>query len=316
MPRLIEADTDESIELGDLVEMLEGGRFDQNDEDGMAEWGPALKKLANNRRFLGDLVIKELKQHCAGQIGRNQYTPQVILLHGGSTRFLLRANLWPAESDSVVVNSGPDPFFYGVPHDHNFSFLTVGYLGPGYWSDYYEYDHESVLGVAGEKVDLRFIERSRLAPGKVMLYRKHRDIHSQLSPDEMSVSLNILAVSGGSEFRKQYRFDLERSEVEGIINRSGAETLVRLAAHFGGDNGRDLVEDFAERHPSDRIRFAAWKAKAAAIPDVDGRIALYERAASRSSATVRAMALGEAERIRTTRGWIENPPEASRATAL
>ena len=38
--------------------------------------------------------------------------------------------------------SGISPFFYHVPHDHNFSFLTVGYLGPGYWSEYYEYDYE------------------------------------------------------------------------------------------------------------------------------------------------------------------------------
>ena len=133
MPLRIDGETP-AIELGDLVEMWPGG-FDPEDEDSIAAFGPALGKLGNNRRFLGDLVVEELKRNCAGQVERNHYTAQVILLHAGPG-FAIRANFWPAAEDSVVVNSGTDPFFYGVPHDHNFSFLTVGYVGPGYWSDY------------------------------------------------------------------------------------------------------------------------------------------------------------------------------------
>src|SRR5688572_3669469 len=113
MPRLIAADSEERIELAELVDLLETGPFDPDDEDNMASWGGALRKLANNRRFLGDLVIEQLKQNCAGTLPPSQYSPQVIVLHGGSKRFLLRANIWPAVGDSVVVNSGTDPFFYG-----------------------------------------------------------------------------------------------------------------------------------------------------------------------------------------------------------
>ena len=305
MPRLIETRRDEEIELGELVEMLETGGFDAEDEESMVAFGPALAALANNRRFLCDLVIEELKQHCAGQKARNQYGAQVVLLHGESKKFLIRANFWPAATDSVVVNSGSDPFFYGMPHDHNFSFLTVGYLGPGYWSDYYEYDYERVVGYEGEKVPLRFVERSRLAQGKVMLYRRHRDVHSQLMPDSLSVSLNILAMSPSSEFRDQYRFDLERSEVTSIINPSGLSTLVRLAAHFGGGEGRELVDDFAARHPSERIRFAAVRAQAAAAAGVDGRIAVYESAARDPSRFLSEMAEREVRRLESTRAWFE-----------
>src|SRR4028118_323675 len=96
---------DAAIELAELVETLQD-RFDPRDEQGLAQWGPALRRLANNRRFLGDLAIEELKQHCAGQTARNQYSAQVILLHGGSRKFVLRANLWPSENDSVYANSG------------------------------------------------------------------------------------------------------------------------------------------------------------------------------------------------------------------
>ena len=105
--------------------------------------------------------------------------------------------------------SGPAPFFYDLPHDHNFSFLTVGYLGPGYWSDYYEHDGDAHAGLDGEPVELRFVERSRLSEGRVLLYRAHRDIHVQRPPDSFSVSLNILAADPGQHWRTQYRFDID-----------------------------------------------------------------------------------------------------------
>jgi hypothetical protein len=308
VPRVIDTRTEDSIELGDLVEMLETGPFDADDEDNFASWGEALKKLANNRRFLGDLIVEELRRSCDGSLQRSAYSPQVIVLHGGAKKFLLRANFWPAESDSIVVNSGTDPFFYHMPHDHNFSFLTVGYVGPGYWSDYFEYDYDRVVGFSGEPVDLRFVERSRLEPGKVMLYRAHRDVHLQLPADEMSVSLNILGISNSHEFRDQYKFDVENKRISGILNNNALEPLVALAAHFGGEEGRSLVEDFAERHPSDRIRFTAVRARAATAADLDGRIAVFERAARGSNPFVSAMAKREAERIELGRQWIENPP--------
>jgi hypothetical protein len=291
------------IELGDLVESLERD-FDPLDDAALPEWGPALSQLANNRRFLADLVIDELKRHCSEQTVRNHYGAQVVLLHGASRKFMIRANFWPAENDSVFANSGAKAFFYGLPHDHNFDFLTVGYLGPGYWSDYYEYDYENVLGYPGEPVDLRFIERSCLSEGKVMLYRKHQDVHSQLPPERLSVSLNIIASDAAIEFKEQYSFDLESSTVAGFVNRSGLESLIRLAATFGGGNGAELIDHVAQRHPSDRMRFAAWRAKAAQAADVDGRIAVYEEAAHCGTGQLAALARAEAARVRSGRPWL------------
>jgi hypothetical protein len=316
MPRLIEPLASDSIELGELVEQLETSHFDAEDEESIASFGPVLARLGNNRTFLADLVIEELKQRCSDQVARNQYGPQVILLHGSSRNFLIRANFWPATSDSVVVNSGTDPFFYDLPHDHNFSFLTVGYLGPGYWSDYYEYDYGSVVGFPGEKVDLKFVERSCLSEGKVMLYRRHLDVHRQLPPDSLSVSLNILATSPVTEFRDQYRFDVDKGEIGSILNPSALATLVRIAAHFGGENGKDLLEGFARTHPSDRIRWSALRARAGAEPTLDGRLALFAAATSSPSRLVSAMAKREVEKLEAGRTWIETPPAyAVRETA-
>lgn len=314
MPQLIAAETEERIMLGDLVAMLESGPFDADDEDCIASWGPALKKLANNPIFLGDLIVAKLKTGSSASDERSQYSSQVIVLHRGKN-FLIRANFWPSERDSVIVNSGTSPFFYDVPHDHNFSFLTAGYIGPGYWSDYYEYKYDRVAGYSGESVDLRFVERSRLDKGKVLLYRAHRDVHRQLPADAMSVSLNIVAVSQSHDFRDQYRFDTERSRIVGIINNNSLEPMLALSAHFGGQAGAELLDHFAATHPSDRIRFAALKAQASVAGGVDERIAVFERAMRTPNRFVSAMAKREAERIAASRGWIERPPPEPIAAA-
>jgi hypothetical protein len=304
MPRVIACRDEDSIELGDLVAALNDDRFDPTDEDSFAAAGPLLKRLANNRTFLADIAVAELKDRCARQSLESRYSSQVIMLHRASEKYFIRANFWPSERDSVFKTSGNSPFFYHVPHDHNFSFLTVGYLGPGYWSEYYEYDFDAVAGVPGEKVDLRFIEKSRLDPGKVMLYRAHRDVHNQLPADDMSVSINIMHASPSLAFLNQYRFDVKTCEIAGILNKSSTEALLALAAHQRGGNGRDLVEDFAGRHPCERIRFAALRELAAAEGDVD---AALERLADGAAGGrfVAAMSAIEAAKLSAGRGWIE-----------
>ena len=305
MPRVIHCPTQEKLELAELVELLEAGSFDSQDEDNFASWGIHLRKLANDRNFLANLMMTELKQRCAGQLRDNQYSAQVVMLHARpNSKFALRANFWPALKDSVVRHSGPDPFLYGLPHDHNFSFLTVGYLGPGYWSDYYEYDYGSVVGYPGEHVDLRFVEKARLDQGKVMLYRAHKDINLQLPADAMSVSINILETSHSSVFRDQYRFDLENRTIDGIMTRTSLEPMLALAAHYGGEEGEDLLRNFAAAHPSERVRWAALRAQAAAAPGIDGRIAVFERGTRTDSLLVSAMARREIARLEAGRAWI------------
>lgn len=315
MPRVIDAPTEDLLDLASVVDLLDSGDFDARDEDNFASWGQALKKLGNNRAFLADLMIDELKQRCSGQMRGNQYSAQVIMLHVSRNGYLIRANLWPAEADSVVRQSGTDPFFYHLPHDHNFSFLTVGYLGPGYWSDYYEYDYEQVAGVTGEAVDLKFIERTSLSQGKVMLYRAHRDIHLQLPADSMSVSLNIMEHSHATAFRDQYRFDIPGRSIAGILTHSSIEPLLMIAAHHGSGNGMDLVTHFADSHPSERIRWCALRARAGTAATLDERIALLEEGTRDKSALVAGMARRMVDQLERGRQWIETAPAMEHAAA-
>jgi hypothetical protein len=305
MPRIIPVDAEDSTTLGDVVEALETGGFDPRDEENFASFAPLLKKLANNRTFLSDLVVEELEDRCNGQKMSNQYSSQVIMLYNKSNRFMIRANFWPALTDSIVQHSGTAPFFYDVAHDHNFSFLTVGYLGPGYWSDYYEIDYDKVAGYDGEKVDLRFIEKARLEQGKVMLYRAHKDVHRQLPADAMSISINIAETAPGLEYRDQYRFDVDTGHVSSIISALGVEPLLSIAAHFGGEKGKEMLDHYAAHHPSARIQMSAIKAQASVAGSVDQRLAILERAARHSHPYVAAMAGLRAKALETSRGWLE-----------
>ncbi len=260
MPRLIEGAAAAPIGLDELVDHCESAAFDPRDEAGLEVAAPWLRGLAANRDFLADIAIAELKTRCAGQKRDNPYSAQVMLLRPPGGKYVLRAAFWPAERDHVVRMSGTAPFLYHVPHDHSFDFLTVGYLGPGYWSDYYDYDGESVTGLAGEPVALRFVERSALSEGRMLLYRANRDIHAQRPADALSVSLNILATAPDQGWRRQYRFDLEKSVIAQCMTLSSAQLLLELAVGTNVGNGIDIAHEFARHHMSDAMRLTAWRA--------------------------------------------------------
>jgi hypothetical protein len=264
MTRSIDPGDGAAIGLDALIDTLETTAFHAHDEDSIAALGPLLARLGRNRGFLADLAIAELKSRCAGQSALNGYGAQSFLLHPANGRYLLRANFWPAADDAIVHASGPDPFAYGMAHDHNFPFLTYGYLGPGYRSDYWERDP------ARPDLPLRFTGRRQLLPGQVQLYRMQRDVHAQLPPEQFSVTLNILVIPPEQRWIDQHRFDPATGAVTGILSTTPAEGLVAIAAHLGGGNGVDLVDQLARRHPHPRMRAtarAALDSAAAGVAD-------------------------------------------------
>ena len=186
--------------------------------------------------------------------------------------------------------SGGPSFVYGLPHDHNFDFLSLGYFGPGYWSDYYEFDYEQVVGWSGEPVDLLFVGRERLEPGKLILYRAHLDVHAQIPADALSVSLNILHTSGAQGWLDQYSFDCEAGKIGRILSHGSGEAFIRIAVGLGGDEARDLATRFGRFHPSDRMRLACWSALAGACGDEASRDRLWADAEASGSRLVSAEA--------------------------
>ncbi|HWV59810.1 MAG TPA: transposase [Sphingopyxis sp.] len=285
MPRLIDPSAGPALDLAEVTARLDESGVDLTDEASIARCADLLAGLGRNRDFLADRVIAALKASYADQLEINRYSAQVFLLHRGARGFYLRANLWPAATDAVTTASGAAAFSYGVPHDHNFSFLTTGYFGPGYVSDYYDYDAEAVDGRLGEPLNLQFVERSQLSEGKLMLYRAHRDIHSQLPPESLSVSLNIMDEGEQVPWRDQYIVDLEKGTIAKRPTLTSSEMLLRCAVHLT-ENGRDIADQFAKTHPVPRVRANAIAALAA-VEEGKVRATVLERGMRDSDARVR-----------------------------
>jgi hypothetical protein len=278
------------LDLAEVTARLDDSGVDLTDEASIARCATLLAGLQRNPDFLADRVIAALKASYADQLEINRYSAQVFLLHRSPRGFYLRANLWPSARDVAYATSGAAAFAYGVPHDHNFSFLTAGYFGPGYISDYYEYDPETVDGRLGEPLNLKFIERCSLSQGKLMLYRAHRDIHSQLPPPSLSVSLNIMDEGEHVPWRDQYIVDLgQETNGRGMIARrptlTSGEMLLRCAVHLTED-AKDVAEQFAKAHPVPRVRANAIAAMAA-VEEGAGRVAVLERGLRDGDARVR-----------------------------
>ncbi|AWH23880.1 HEAT repeat domain-containing protein [Stenotrophomonas sp. YAU14D1_LEIMI4_1] len=292
MPIRIEDPSQDRISLLDLVDYLDGSGFDPRDQESMASISPMLRKLGNNETFLSEMICNELKDAKNLQIN-NDYTPQVLMLHApqaSGQSYFIRACFWPGRNDEVLGASGDRTFFYGVPHDHNFNFLTIGYQGPGYESDYFEYDYASVCGIPGEKVDLKFMERSQLQKGSMMLYRAFQDVHQQMAPERFSVSLNIMEHSLRSVTMDQYEFEPTTGTISQIINRSSAAAVFMIAASEKNGESQQLLRDIFRGHAIDRVRMAALEALIANSPSRDAAKRLTSMVQTRHSAFMRSRA--------------------------
>lgn len=287
MPRVIELADEAVSSLDECVDALSTEGFRPADEASLLHAARQLRRLGNDRAFLGDLIVAELAARHREETGGNSYGPQVIMLAPPGPRdFFIRANIWPSREEHMMRASGSESFVYGLPHDHNFDFLTLGYFGPGYWSDYYEFDYESVAGWRGEPVDLRFVGRERLEEGKLMHYRAHLDVHAQIPADALSVSLNVLHASGAQGWLDQYRIDTDNARIGAILSNGASEAFLRIAVGLGSAEAMDLAENFAHGHPSDRMRLAAWGSLASVADGEAGRDAVWRAAEGSGSRLV------------------------------
>jgi hypothetical protein len=298
--------------LDEVVERL-GDGFDPREEDSTLAAAALLGALGRNREFLGDLLVEQLRNRHREGYDASAYGPQAIILSPMRGNCFLRANIWPSEDEACFAASGAKSFVYGIPHDHNFDFLTVGYFGPGYRSDYYEYDYARVAGYRGEPVELRFIERSALHEGRLLHYRAHVDIHAQIPPEATSVSLNIMHVAAGQGWFDQYGFDLDSGQVTGVLSPTSTEVFLRCAVGLGGDTAIELAEHFGRHHPSDRLRLASYEARAGLTRDLSERDALWREAELSGSLLLASEAARRRGELRPWEGITALPLPARRS---
>ena len=272
----------DTIRLEDYLDRVEA-EVDLRDPDSIAASAPWLRALANDR----SLVVNRLNRYVEESFsGRDYGSAQAILL-GRRKDFYVRANLWPSTRDVATARIYQDQFSYNLAHDHNFHFLTVGYLGPGYETDIYEYDYDAVEGYVGEPVQMQFLERVRFTQGMVMLYRASKDLHVQYPPEDLTVTLNLLVAPPETRLREQYHFDLDRRIVSSLpaeMEASERVSFVAMAGAIGDGNSAQLLDDLAQRHPCRRTRLAAIESLSRLQPERTQ--ALWERASGDASPLV------------------------------
>lgn len=277
MALTLNVDTDWSISLEEYVDYV-ARNVECDDPDSVLASAPMLRALANNPTFMAKLLNDQISRWTEFQ-EINGYSAQTLLLATGPG-FAVRANVWEPPTTKVADREWQNEFYYYlIPHDHNFSFLTVGYLGPGYATTIYECDPGTIAGYSGEPVDLTLSERTTLPPGKVMYYRAGSDIHTQEHPTAFSMSINLMIVAKADLARDQYYYDVENRRIATVApgGYNGSRVMTcHLARYLGDGTTQGHLEALSQAHPAPRVRLAAAESLAILAPTE--ATSLWERA--------------------------------------
>ena len=235
MPAVWDLNTEQSITFDELIAHFDALGADVLVRD-LESSAAMLRRLYNNRTFL------------------------VEILHR-STHYFVRAALWMNDAGKRT----DEVFLYEDAHDHNFNLLTLGYVGSGYRTRVFEYDHAAAIGYPGEAVPVRYCDTIDLSAGRVLLFRESRDIHVQFPPSECSISINI--ISTGSQHVPQYAFDLnlDPSTTCATIRKTLVGYMPATFARFAQAMGvKDLTSrlrtmlDSPLRDPARLAIYTAW----------------------------------------------------------
>ncbi|OBT09347.1 hypothetical protein A9267_21070 [Shewanella sp. UCD-FRSSP16_17] len=220
-----------AISLGELVKQLQSkGDKLFSDEDFIIS---LLSKIYNNREFLCDVLFEQLDNLTNFQ-SDNPYTPQAFIL--SSTKvYTLRAAIWSPVSR--ISDSKDDVYFYDKAHDHNFTFYTVGYKGPGYETDLYTYESNDLN--VGDEIKLDSLGILNLKEGDIWKYEKSKDVHSQYPPKEASISINLIDNNIGL---RQYYFNSKTGKVLNRVSNK-YDTLKVLSDLIGNKDTNKLIEE-------------------------------------------------------------------------
>lgn len=252
-------ETTQIIDIDEFVDFVDS-KIDINEDESIISASTMLQALANNRDMLIEAFNRDLLRYDL-EAGVSYSQSSCILGVGKKKGFVVRANMWPPIGHPGLKTVENALFSYELPHSHNFSFLTANYFGPGYETDIWECaDCGSLHGIIGEKVSIKYLERTKLEPGKQMFFRRQQDVHVQHPPEEFSISLNLLVMTEQDCLTEQFEFNTEFGRISGFPGGSSCSKrvfLMDIAGKIGDVETADILLKIAEAHPCQRTRGAA-----------------------------------------------------------
>lgn len=230
---------------------------DRRDPPSLMALAEPLYHLAQDTSLLQTYINLGLEQWEKGLLYfYSSQSCQIASLNG----FGIRINLWPLLPDDPRRRAIlADVLSYFDFHDHNFSFITANYFGPGYETELYSYRRDAILGFPGEKVDLAYQGRHCLDRHTVMLYEEFHDVHSQLPPAALSASINLMMTSASAGLSNQLYFDPQAGRITGYVGSLSHKRVnaIGFARHFHDETTLGLLERILEEHACSRTRVEA-----------------------------------------------------------
>jgi len=246
MPIVISVPKDiKLIELQEFIDVIEENKYDLNTKDELFILAKLLNQLNNNKQFLINHIANELANLSAFQKS-NVYDNKTFVLHQ-TKNYLLRAVVWTPGNKSIE-----NPKF-DIYHDHNFDLLTAGYFGPGYKTRALTYNEKDIVGLLDEEVVVEDKGIFTLSEGQIMFYQAKKDIHSQIPPESMSVSINVIPGRNVIN-RPQFEFDKDSFKISRYLQLSSNELVIRLAGLLGDENDIEILKTIIVKHNNPHIK--------------------------------------------------------------
>ena len=269
--------------------------IDPMDDDSMLSASERLAALHNNRDFIVHKITEQMRTLLDGHSGSASAQGTVYGTRSGPKGgFSVRSVIWspPLTVDHRARQLQDRTLSFALPHDHNFSLLTIGYFGSGYTTEIYEYSKDHVLGYPGESVDLTYLGNTQLERGKVIYFRPSRDVHIQHHPQSISISLNLIGQPNNVHSIPQYEFDVKNNKIKRLLSGNAIQSMLmpfQMAIALGGnENMLDVLTALSRVHPSAHIRAASYRTLSTIRPAEGLRFA--EIGLSDPSALVRGVA--------------------------
>lgn len=238
-----------------------------DDVAGLMASAPMLLGLSQRKGLVAEVLNGFLSNYL--DIGYNREVEHQSLILGVRGHFAIRLNIWVPARDSLGAEAAGlenRAHFYGIAHNHNFDFLTVGIHGAGYRTQLFECERRNRHGAAGERVSIMPCEETRLPEGKLMLYHAFTDVHIQHPPEELSMSLNVLVDNRDYRLEPQLQFDIEEGRILSQVHESRAfrmASIFDLAPSLANDKTLELLQEISTSVAMPRsLRIGALKALA------------------------------------------------------